>query len=124
MQRMTLVILGELTNVSQLFLLSYGLDKDPGSTLIFEEESLAAERKYCRPAYVLWRILQYDGNDNNCHLLRIYYLPRTSIHASRVSTSSEENWEAGVITILWITNLKLRESINLVQSYTWNKEQK
>lgn len=46
MQRMTLVILRRADKtVSQLFLLFYGLDEDPGSTLIFEEESLGGQKE-------------------------------------------------------------------------------
>lgn len=113
MQRMTLVILRRADkNVSQLFLLSYGLDEDPGSTLIFEEESLGGQKEVlhfdlpmCYGGFynmmvmittvIYWEFITCQG---------LAYMPST-----RLISSSEENWEAGVITILWITNLKLRE---------------
>ena len=46
MQRMALVILRRADKtVSQLFLLFHGLDEDPGSTLIFEKETLGNQQE-------------------------------------------------------------------------------
>lgn len=89
MQRMALVILRRADKTaSQLFLLFHGLDEDPGSTLIFKKEPLGDQKEVLHfDLPMCYRVFytKGDGNNNNCHLLRIYYKPRTGTHAVHIS---------------------------------------
>lgn len=60
--------------------LFYGLDKEPGP-FFFEEVPWWQEGSATLlPAHALQRLCnEGDDNDDNCHLLGIYYMPKTMV---------------------------------------------